>query len=107
MIAGGAIVVLSTALARLWRALSSTTARYRTVVPGSMSATSWNTRYGALSSVPMFRHRPLPTLARNVTSANASEPRFALTSRRLRPVAGTSSEIDGADRLRGRWSRER
>jgi hypothetical protein len=49
-------------------ALSSTTARYSTGVPGLKPATSWKTRYGALSSVPIGAHAPSPTLAWNVTS---------------------------------------
>ena len=45
------------------RALSRTTARYSHGVPGGKRATSWKTRYGALSSVPMGCHSPSPTFA--------------------------------------------
>ena len=38
---------------RVCPALSSTIARYCTRVPGASSATSWKTRYGSLSSVPI------------------------------------------------------
>ena len=36
--------------------------------PADTRATSWNTWYGALSSVPIERQRPSPTCASNVTS---------------------------------------
>ena len=41
--------------------LSLATARYSSRVPLVIEVTSWNTRYGALSSVPSVVHACVPT----------------------------------------------
>ena len=60
---GGGTVVPRAALVDVCPPLSNTTARYWTGVPACRSLTSWNTWYGALSSVPTDVHGPSPTLA--------------------------------------------
>ena len=55
-------------LVAVWSRLSSTTARYSSCVPRSSPLMSWNTWYGALSSVPTACHGSFPTFASNVTS---------------------------------------
>jgi hypothetical protein len=81
--------------------LSSTTARYSTGVPGVSADTSWNTRYGALSSVPTGCQRPF-TLASNVTSYSEEPATVAPIS--TRPCAagfGAAMAIPGARCERG------
>ena len=72
--------------------------------PARCRTTSWKTRYGALSSVPMSRHGPCRPWPGTSPRRTRRVPRFARTSRRSRPSAGTVSETDGAALLRGMCS---
>jgi hypothetical protein len=65
--AGGGTVAERERLVRVCLRLSSTTALYSTRVPARRPLTSWNTRYGALSSVPIG-FQAWRVRARNVTS---------------------------------------
>src|SRR5215204_6225905 len=53
---GAGTIACSGALTRRWPALSRTTARYVTRVPSARELTSWKTRYGRVSSVPIGIH---------------------------------------------------
>src|SRR5258706_2479573 len=54
-----------------WPSLSFTTTRYSISEPLANALTSWNTRYGALSSVPSGCHVDVPT-GRNANDACAN-----------------------------------
>ena len=57
---GAGTVAPRCALIRAWPALSSTTARYCRDVPVRRALVSGKTWYGALSSLPIVLHAPLP-----------------------------------------------
>src|SRR6478752_9673782 len=69
-------------------ALSFSTARYSTSRPLGRAETSWNTRYGALSSVPSGCHAVVPTGRQaKLTWLNPLDGTVTPTSARLSTVA--------------------
>jgi len=90
-------------------AASFTTARYSRTEPTGRPDTSWYTRNGALSSVPMVRHADVPTgRYRKVVWAKVSVATIADTSARPpTPDAGSVSVTVGAAPLTSTLELER
>ena len=77
-------------------------ARYSTGVPWASPLTSWNTRYGALSSVPSLRHVVSPT-GRHAKVTWVKSPPGTVTPTSARPVtmpASPGAVNDGIGRSR-------
>src|SRR6478735_9923218 len=88
-----------------WPELSFNTARYSTRAPLARPVTSWNTRYGALSSVPSGRQSVVPT-GRQAKLTWLNPPAGAATPTSARPPtvapAAARNVMDGADLVRCR-----